>query len=217
MWSLLVLNVLILVYLWLLSDEAAQILAYNFGVVPAFITGAIDVGPLNLIMPPALTLLSYMFLHGSWVHLTGNMIFLWVFGDDVEGALGHLRFLLFYLLCGISGALAHIATDPGGVVPLVGASGAVSGVVAGYLMLHPWAHVTVLVFGLLTVRVHALWLLGVWIAWQVLNVLLFAVGGISYWSHVGGLAAGAALVVILRQPGVKLFRAHIDRRPPVRR
>jgi membrane associated rhomboid family serine protease len=158
-----------------------------------------------------------MFLHGSWVHLTGNMIFLWVFGDDVEGALGHLRFLLFYLLCGISGALAHIATDPGGVVPLVGASGAVSGVVAGYLMLHPWAHVTVLVFGLLTVRVHALWLLGVWIAWQVLNVLLFAVGGISYWSHVGGLAAGAALVVILRQPGVKLFRAHIDRRPPVRR
>jgi membrane associated rhomboid family serine protease len=217
MWSLLVINVMVLVFLWLLSDESAQIFAYNFGVVPAFITGAVDIGPLDLLMPPALTLLTYMFLHGSWVHLAGNMIFLWVFGDDIEAALGHLRFLLFYLLCGISGALAHIASDPGGIVPLVGASGAVSGVAAAYLMLHPWAHVTVLVFGLMTVRIHALWLLGVWIAWQVLNLLLLATGGISYWSHLGGLAAGAALVVILRQPGVKLFRAHIDRRPPIRR
>ena len=208
MWIIFTLNVLAFVYLWLLPAESAQILAFHFGVVPAFITEAISVTDLNLIIPPVATLVTYTFLHGNWLHLAGNMIFLWVFGDNIEAAMGHIRFLAFYLLCGIAGGLAHLASEPSSMVPLIGASGAVSGIVAAYLMLHPWAHVTVLLFGLMTVRVHAYWLLGAWIAWQILNALLFSGGEVSYWSHLGGLLAGAALVVVLRRPGVPLFRRH---------
>lgn len=212
MWVLLGVNVLVLVYLWLLTAEALQIIVFNFGVVSAFITRSISMDDLNLLIPPVLTLVTYTLLHGGWLHLAGNMIFLWVLGDDIEAALGHLRFFLFYLLCGIAGGLAHVASEPSSLVPLIGASGAVAGVVAAYLMLRPWAHITVLLFGIITVRVHALWLLGVWIAWQVLNVLLFPSTEISYWSHVGGLIAGAGLVVVLRRPGVKLFHAHVAHR-----
>jgi len=212
MWVLLGVNVLVLFYLWLLTAEALQIIVFNFGVVSAFITRSISMDDLNLLIPPVLTLVTYTLLHGGWLHLAGNMIFLWVLGDNIEVALGHLRFFLFYLLCGVAGGLAQVASEPSSLVPVIGASGAVSGVVAAYLMLRPWAHITVLLFGIITMRVHALWLLGAWIAWQVLNVLLFSNTGISYWSHVGGLIAGAGLVVVLRRPGVKLFQSHVARR-----
>jgi membrane associated rhomboid family serine protease len=216
MWIVFALNVLVLVYFWLLPAESVQILAYHFGVVPAFITKTIGTDDVSLLVPPVATLATYTFLHGNWLHLAGNMIFLWVFGDNVETAMGHIRFLAFYLLCGAAGGLAHIASEPGSAIPLIGASGAVSGIVAAYLMLHPWAHVTVLLFGLMTMRVHAYWLLGAWIAWQVFNALLFAGGDVAYWSHLGGLLAGAALVVVLRRPGVRLFRSHVAHRtiPP---
>jgi membrane associated rhomboid family serine protease len=141
------------------------------------------------------------------------MIFLWVFGDNIEAAMGHFRFVLFYLLCAIAGGLAHVTSDPASVSPLIGASGAVSGIVAAYLMLHPWAHVTILLFGLMTVRVHAYWLLGAWIAWQVLHALLITGTEISYWSHVGGLIAGVTLVFVLRRRGVELFQRHVAPRP----
>jgi membrane associated rhomboid family serine protease len=212
MWIVLTVNVIVLLYLWLLPDETVQALAYNFGVVPAFITRAISLDDVELLIPPLLTLGTYTFVHGSWLHLTGNMIFLWVFGDNVEAAMGHARFILFYLLCGIAGGLAHVGSEPGSVIPLVGASGAVAGVLAAYLMLWPRVHITVLVLGLMTVRVHAYWLLGAWIVWQVLNVLLASQTEVSYWSHVGGLIAGAGLVVVLRRPGVKLFQGHIVHR-----
>jgi membrane associated rhomboid family serine protease len=209
MWIVLILNVIVLLYLWLLPDELVQALAYNFGVVPAFITGAVSLDDIELVIPPLLTLATYTFMHGNWLHLTGNMIFLWVFGDNVEAAMGHARFILFYLLCGIAGGLTHVGSEPGSVIPLVGASGAVAGVLAAYLMLWPRVHITVLVLGLMTVRVHAYWLLGAWIVWQVLNVLLASQTEVSYWSHVGGLIAGAGLVVVLRRPGVKLFQGPI--------
>jgi membrane associated rhomboid family serine protease len=212
MWLVLAFNVLILLYLWLLPEEAVQVLAYNFGLVPAFVTRAVSIDDLDLLTPPLLTLVTYAFVHGSWLHLTGNMIFLWVFGDNVEAAMGHARFILFYLLCAIAGGLAHVGSDPGSVIPLVGASGAVAGVLAAYLMLWPRVHITVLVLGLMTVRVHAYWLLGAWIAWQVLNVLVSSGTEVSYWSHVGGLIAGAGLIVVLRRPGVKLFQGHIAHR-----
>jgi membrane associated rhomboid family serine protease len=213
MWLLFALNVVVLVYLWLLPADSLQAIVYNFGVVAAFITGAVPTADLDLVMPPALTLATHTFLHGNWIHLAGNLIFLWVFGDNVETAMGHFRFLLFYLLCGAAGGVAHVASDPGSVVPLVGASGAVAGIVAAYVMLHPWAHVTVLVFGVITARLHAYWLLGAWIGWQFVAVLLLSGGEVSYWSHVGGLLAGAALVVVLRRPGVDLFQRHVPHRP----
>lgn len=211
MWSLFAVNVLVFIYLALLPGEVIQALAANFGVVPAFVTRSIDTAELNLLIPSVLTLATYMFFHSSWLHLAGNMIFLWVFGDDVEAAVGHARFVLFYFLCGIAGGIAHVASDPASMSVLIGASGAIGGVVAGYLMLRPWAHVTVLLFGLMTVRVHAFWLLGAWIGWELLNLFWSKSSGVSYWSHVGGLIVGAGLVVVLRRPGVKLFQNHAAR------
>jgi membrane associated rhomboid family serine protease len=211
MWSVFAVNILVYAYLVLLPSGGADLVAVNFGVVPAFVTRSVDTGELNLLIPSVLTLATYMFVHGSWLHLTGNMIFLWVFGDDVEAAVGHARFVLFYFLCGFAGGIAHVASAPGSMAVLVGASGAIGGVVAAYLVLRPWAHVTVLLFGLMTVRVHAFWLLGAWIAWESLNLIWSNSVGVSYWSHAGGILAGAGLVVVLRRPGVKLFQSHVGR------
>lgn len=211
MWIVLVLNVLVLVCFLLLPAEMVHALAFHFGVVPGFITKAISTDDFDLLMPPVMTLGTYTLLHGNWLHLAGNMIFLWVFGDNVEAALGHVRFVLFYLLCGIAGGLAHVASEPSSLVPLIGASGAVAGILAAYLMLHPMAHVTVLLFGLMTVRIHAYWFLGAWIAWQAVNLLLFESSGVSYLSHAGGLFAGALLILVMRKRGVALFQVHRPR------
>jgi membrane associated rhomboid family serine protease len=209
MWTILAANVATLICVWLLAEEMQNLIAFTFGVVPAFLIEATAVDDLGLPVSPYATLVTYTFLHGSWIHLAGNMIFLWVFGDNVEAAMGHFRFALFYILCGAAGGVAHVASDPASAVPLVGASGAIAGIVAAYLMLHPWAHVTVLVFGLVTARIHAYWLLGAWIAWQFVAALLLSSGEVAYWSHVGGLLTGAALVVVLRRPGVGLFQRHL--------
>jgi membrane associated rhomboid family serine protease len=208
-WAILAVNVLAFVYLALLPSGGAELVAVNFGAVAAFVTKSIDTSELNLVIPSVLTLATYMFVHSSWLHLAGNMIFLWVFGGDVEAAMGHLRFVLFYLSCGIAGGIAHVASDPSSQTIVIGASGAIGGVVAAYLMLRPWSHVTVLLFGLMTVRVHAFWLLGAWIAWEALHLIWSNGGEISYWSHAGGLLAGAGLLVVLRRPGVKLFQGHL--------
>jgi len=163
-------------------------------------------------LPAPLTLLTYMFLHGSVWHLVGNMLFLWVFGDNVEDALGHVRFLIFYLICGVAGGLAYFATQLHSTSPLIGASGAIAGVVAAYVMLCPHVHLWVLVLRFFPLRLPAYLAIGAWI----LMNLFFAFGNIvlpnshfdssvAWWAHIGGLVAGAILVVFLRQPGVPLF------------
>lgn len=158
------------------------------------------------------TLLSYMFLHGNVFHLAGNMLFLWVFGDNVEDAFGHLKFLLFYLACGMFAGLMHVAMLPSSSVPLIGASGAVAGVIAAYLVLHPQVRVWVLAFRFIPLRITAALALGAWILTQLAMVALpyldavpQAGSSIAWWAHVGGLIAGAVLVVFLRRPGVPLF------------
>jgi membrane associated rhomboid family serine protease len=213
MWLIFAVNIVIVIYLWLLPAEAQQWFVFSFGLVSGFVTKTAVAEGFSLLISPYLTLATYAFLHGSWVHLAGNMIFLWVFGDNIEAAMGHIRFLLFYLLCAAGGGIAHLASDPASAVPLIGASGAVSGIVAAYLMLHPWAHVTVLMFGLITLRVHAYWLIGAWIALQLLSAMLVTGSAISYWSHVGGLITGAMLVLVLRRRGVRLFQRHIAHWP----
>ena len=172
MWTLLLVSTGVFLFTAALEDYSAQLIAFNFGLVPAFVTNAVSLDEASLVMPPAFTVLTYMFLHGNWLHLAGNMIFLWIFGDNVEAAVGHARFLLFYLLCGVGGAVLQIAVTPAGDAPIVGASGAVAGIVAAYLMLRPWAHVTVLVFGIVTARIHAVWLLGLWSVIQLLGAFL---------------------------------------------
>jgi membrane associated rhomboid family serine protease len=151
------------------------------------------------------TALSYMFLHGDFFHLLGNMLFLWVFGDNVEDAMGHVKFLLFYLACGLFAGLFHAWMLPSSDLGLIGASGAVAGVIAAYLMLHPRVGVWVLAFKVLPLRITAALALGLWIAMQFFMVFMQDKSEVAWWAHIGGLIAGAVLVLFLRRPGVPLF------------
>ncbi|MFK7792466.1 MAG: rhomboid family intramembrane serine protease [Devosiaceae bacterium] len=165
--------------------------------------------PADLIfVPEEITVLSYSFLHGGWLHLAGNMLFLWVFGDNVEDAMGHIKFLLFFLLCGIAGGIAYAVMTPDPSAPLVGASGATSGVVAAYLMLHPKVKVWVLVTLLIKFpfQLPAWIVLGAYVAWNVFMVLSGENGSnTAWWAHIGGLVAGAALTPLFKHRDVKLF------------
>src|SRR5262249_37714187 len=146
-------------------------------------------------------------LHADWMHLIGNMLFLWVFGDNVEDAMGHLRFLLFYVVCGVAGGLAYALLGPqASETPLVGASGAVSGVIAAYLVLYPRVRVWILLFWRIPLPVPALWCLGGWILLQFWQ-LVFGSGEtqVAWLAHVGGLTTGAVLVILLKRREVPLF------------
>lgn len=156
-------------------------------------------------VPERLTLLSYMFLHGDVFHLIGNMLFLWVFGDNVEDAMGHVRFLVFYLACGIAAGLLHAAMLPDSQDALIGASGAVSGVIVAYLMLHPRVRVWVLALKFFPLRISAALALGLWIAFQVVMLFVPQVGATAWWAHLGGLVAGALLLPLFKSPDVPLF------------
>jgi len=159
------------------------------------------------------TLLTSMFLHGGWFHLIGNMWFLWIFGDNVEDALGPLRFALFYLLCGLAAATAQIASDPQSALPMVGASGAIGGVMGAYARLYPRARVHTLIFlgfFVTTVSLPALVMLAYWFLIQVLGgipALSASGGGVAFWAHIGGFLAG----VLLAGPMVKpeLLASHL--------
>jgi membrane associated rhomboid family serine protease len=215
-WTLIAINVFVFVVFQsgfaLEPDDRAAVL---FGVTPSHlgIGARLPTGYGRL--PEELTLVTYMFLHGGWLHLIGNMLFLWVFGDNVEDAMGHLRFLVFYLLCGIAGGLAHSITTPASDVPLVGASGAIAGIVAAYLMLHPNVKIWCLVLMRIPVKLPAIWILGAWIALQVFNVVVGTQDETAWWAHVGGLIAGAVLVTVMRRPGVELFDRGLEP-PPAR-
>ncbi len=148
------------------------------------------------------TLFSSMFLHGDLLHLGGNMLFLWIFGDNMEDTLGHLGFLLFYLACGAGSALAQFAFDPASGIPVLGASGAIAGVMGGYLLLFPRARIDVLIFLVIFIRILPIpaWImLGVWFAFQVVAGVGTdaATGGVAYWAHAGGFMIGLALIAPL--------------------
>src|SRR5690606_25385029 len=181
----------------------------SFGVVPAELMTNVE--PQTIRLGPELTcrigegshwytLLSSMFMHGGWLHLIGNMWFLWIFGNNVEDSMGRLRFLLFYLLSGLGAAFAQLLIDPASTIPMVGASGAIGGVMGAYVVLYPRVGVTLLVFlgfFVTTVRVPAYLMLGYWFLLQLLGGLpqLGGVaGGVAFWAHVGGFVSGALLV-----------------------
>jgi membrane associated rhomboid family serine protease len=150
------------------------------------------------------TLLSHMFLHGSWMHIIGNMWFLWIFADNVEDSMGHLRFAVFYLLCGLAAAAVQIAVAPASAVPMVGASGAIGGVMGAYVVLYPRVPVHLLVwlgFYVTTFAVPAIWMLGYWFLVQMLGGLSSLGGqggGVAFWAHVGGFVAGASLIFLFK-------------------
>jgi membrane associated rhomboid family serine protease len=205
-WLLILAN--ILVFLVEIGGSDAEMLAITnaFGVTP---TALISSTP-----APVFTLLSYMFIHADIMHIFGNMIFLFVFGDDVEEALGRRRFLLFYLLCGIIGGLAFVASDPGFAGPLIGASGAISGVVVAYAMWRPCAKVTVLI-SIIPLRISAYWVIGAFVLTQLWNLEATGKSDVAYWCHLGGMVAGAVLFPLMRLPGVQLFECVRMPRYPV--
>jgi membrane associated rhomboid family serine protease len=182
------------------GEEFLAQMVTGFGVVPSeLLDGSRVPSPaLNPVSEP-MTLLTYMFMHAGWMHLIGNMAFLWVFADNIEDAFGHVSFVLFYVICGLAGAAAHVALYPTSNVPLVGASGAVSGVLAAYFLLFPKARITVLAY-VVPLRLPAWVVLGGWIALQFFS--LFAANpeaqAVAWWAHIGGFAAGLLMTLALR-------------------
>lgn len=204
--SLIVLNVVI----WLLTgplvgEEAAMRTATSLGFIPAIVFDHAVLEPSLVLVPPDATFLTYAFLHTDFIHLAGNMLFLWVFGDNVEDALGHVRFLVFYLACAAAGALVHGLTVPLSQGPLIGASGAVAGVVAAYILLHPKVRVWVLVLFRIPLPLPAYIPLALWIGQQFFMLLFDHESNVSWGAHVGGILAGGTLVLVLRRRDVPLF------------
>lgn len=194
----------VLVFLW----EAAlgprmEAAVYSFGFIPDVLLGDAQLPADLSVVPPWLTIFTSMFLHGSWMHLIGNMLYLWIFADNVEDRLGHGRFIVFYVLCGVAAAMAQALPDPGSQVPMVGASGAISGVLGAYLLMYPRAHVLVLVpLGVFTqlTRLPAMLVLGLWFAMQLLSEMFASEGaGVAFRAHIGGFVAGLVLLPLFRR------------------
>lgn len=198
--TLIALNVLV----WFLQvsqpDQAAlQSFVEAWGVVPREFTTRQDLPP-TIPVPIWTTLLTSMFLHGGWGHLGGNMLFLWIFGDNIEHRIGHGRFLVFYIVCGLAAGIAHIVFNSGSMIPTVGASGAISGILGGYLLLFPRNRVYVMTWGGVA-AVPAVFMLGLWILLQFINGVgeiasTPETGGVAYLAHIGGFVAGMVLAPI---------------------
>jgi membrane associated rhomboid family serine protease len=201
-WGLIVANIVAYVLEVGTGTGDAQDVANVFGLLPSALTGDDEIPGA---LPPILTFVTYMFVHGDLGHLFGNMIFLWVFGDDIEEALGRARFLAFYLLCGIAGAAVFVWSDPHAQVTLIGASGAISGIVIAYVMLRPCAKVTFLV-SVIPLRVRAYWVVGAFILLQLISLGASSKSEVAYWCHLGGMMAGVILFLVMRPPGVALFQ-----------
>lgn len=223
----------VIVYLFEAAGMQEAVIA-SFAVVPRelFDVNIIGAGPAPgamdaVALPEAYTLLTYMFFHGDVLHLAGNMLFLWLFGDNVEDAVGHFKFLVFYLLCGVFAGLVHAMVATGADAPsvaaiadgtavdtarspLIGASGAVAGVIAAYLMLYPRVMVWGVAFKVFPLRITAGFALGLWIVTQIVMVMLPQAGPVAWWAHIGGLIAGAVLIVFMRRPGVPLFERNVS-------
>jgi membrane associated rhomboid family serine protease len=204
--TLVLVNVAVFIYQLTLSDGELERFIYSWGARPFELSHMQDVRPL-IELPIWVTVFSSMFMHGGWLHIGGNMLYLWVFGDNVEDAMGHARFLLFYLLCGIGATAGQVLIDTNSLVPMVGASGAISGVMAAYLVLFPGGRVRTLVFIGIFVTVlmlPSIIVIGFWILLQFM-IGFASLGpetqqtdGVAYFAHIGGFVTGFALVFLFR-------------------
>src|SRR5215207_6165015 len=183
----------------------ADAMVGGLGFIPSVLFGTEALPEGYPFVPVQLTLVTNIFLHGSFFHLIGNMLFLWVFGDNVEDAMGHLRFIMFYLMCGIFAAVVHSWIMPKSELPLIGASGAVAGSISAYLNLHPKVKVWVLALWRIPIKITAYWALGFWILAQFANLLFDTEESVAWGAHIGGLVAGAVLILFMRRRGVPLF------------
>jgi membrane associated rhomboid family serine protease len=203
----------VIAFLWQISlPEAEGINALlSFGMIPAVLFDFEELPADLAVIPVGATILTSLFLHADWLHLGGNMLYLWVFGDNIEDAMGHVKFLVFYMLCGIAAALAHGLSDPDSISPLIGASGAISGVLGAYLLLHPKVRVIVLLFYRIPLPLPAFIVLGGWVALQFYNVYVDGSlpgnddGGTAWWAHIGGFVTGMVLITFMKHKDVPLF------------
>jgi membrane associated rhomboid family serine protease len=196
-YTLIALNVLVFLYQITLPERDLYDFIYRWGAIPREISAGVDL----------FALLTSMFLHGGWLHIGGNMLFLWVFGDNIEDTMGHAKYLLFYLLSGLAAGYTQVIFDSNSGVPLVGASGAIAGVLGAYIMLYPRGNIRTLVilgFFVTVVLVPAWIMIGIWALLQFFNgfaavgVATEESGGVAYWAHVGGFVAGVLLVWLFR-------------------
>ena len=194
----------VIVFVWQLSlgGRGDQQATYSLGLIPSVLFGIHHLPPALVLVPPAATIFTSMFLHGGWMHIIGNMLYLWIFGDNVEEVLGHVRYLLVYLACGLAASVAHIALAPDSLVPTLGASGAIAGVMGMYLIWFPNNQVRVLAFRTIT-WMPALLVIGLWIVLQlVLGMGELSTagqqGGVAYAAHVGGATAGIIFGLVYR-------------------
>ncbi len=199
-------NVAVFVYQISLSPRAGERFAYGFGMIPALLFGEAELDP--SIPAPAswLTILTSMFLHGGLMHVAGNMLYLWTFGNNIEDSMTHGRFVVFYVICGVAAALSQALIDPTSELPMIGASGAVSGVLGAYIVLHPHAKVwTFVVFR--TFWLPASLVLGFWIVVQIANAWIApaGMGGVAWFAHIGGFLAGMALIPLFRRREIPLW------------
>jgi membrane associated rhomboid family serine protease len=215
---LIIINAVVFLYELTLGSLENTIFFYRWGLIPAELAHGLDFATLRMgsfetvgikttffgISVPAWgTVFSSMFIHGGFMHFIGNMVFLWVFGDDIEDKLGHVKYLLFYLSCGVAAAWTHVALDMNSQVPTVGASGAIAGVLGAYLLLYPYSRIrTLVVFFFITViRLPAVVILGFWFVMQLFSGIGSLApgtqsGGVAYWAHVGGFVAGVILIAL---------------------
>jgi len=202
----------VLVFFWQISHtpEGQQAIAYGLGLVPAVLFTDARLPPELARVPAELTIFTSMFLHGGWMHLIGNMLYLWIFGNNVEDAMGHGRFVVFYLLCGLAAAMAQALPNPDSTIPMIGASGALAGVLGAYLLLHPSARVMVVIplgFFFPVLYLPAALLLGMWFLLQIFSSLTVASdeGGVAWFAHIGGFVAGVVLIPFFKHSKVPLF------------
>ncbi len=209
--SIIIANVAVFLYqvdLMMHSPRAMERFVYHMAMFPAEVSHAFG--------PDAVrSIFTSMFLHGGFLHIAGNMLYLWVFGNNVEDSMGHFRFLVFYLLCGLAAAAGQVMVGPDSTIPTMGASGAIAGVLGAYLMLFPTARIDTWIpvwwLFLTTIEVPAFFFLVFWFLLQVLNglpALAFepGTGGVAWWAHIGGFIAGVLLIPLFKHRGVRLFR-----------
>jgi len=209
-WMLIAVNVLVFLYQITLGPSLARDFVFQYGSIPAVVLGHGKL-PDNLAsIPPFVSVFTSMFLHGGWMHLIGNMWFLWIFGNNIEEAMGRARYLVFYLICGLVASWSHILANMNSAIPTIGASGAIGGVLGAYIMIFPRARVYTLIFLGFFMRimyVPAVVILGYWFLIQLISGSVSGGqnGGIAFWAHVGGFLAGAILVGVFKKKEVHFF------------
>ena len=202
--------VLLFLYQVGIGAQAGRAFVFSFGSIPSVLFGNKSLPPELAILPAEATLFTSMFLHGGWMHLIGNMLYLWIFGNNIEDIMSRVRFVVFYVTCGIIAALAHAIPNADSTIPMIGASGAISGVLGAYLLVYPRARILVLIpLGFISqlIRMPAIVVLGFWFVLQLISTALSdsSGGGVAWDAHLGGFVAGVVLIPLFKRRNVSLF------------